>query len=279
MKMKHEENEYTTKDGINIFYQCWKPEEAPKGIIQIVHGLAEHSGRYMHVVNKLIPNGFIVYADDHQGHGRSGGTSGYVNSINDFVQDQKEFTDLIREKEGKYIPLFLLGHSMGSFISILYIADYPDEFKGLILSGSGTKVGEGVNFFTLLLARTLSKIMPKFSLKNELSDGVSRDPAVKEAYNNDPYVLKKLTVRLGNEVFKGFKAASQRISDIKTPILIQKGQEDPLVVNIDKLFHNVTASDKTLKKYEGLYHEVYNELEDDRIRVLQDLTEWLNAHL
>ncbi len=277
--MKHEESEYTTRDGIKIFYQYWRPEGAPKGIVQIVHGLAEHSGRYMHVVNKLIPDGFLVYADDHRGHGRSGGHSGYVNSINDFVHDQKEFTELIREKEGKDIPLFLLGHSMGSFISILYIADYPDEFTGLVLSGSGTKVGEGVNFFTLLLARTLSKIMPKFSLKNELSDGVSRDPAVKEAYNNDPYVLKKLTVRLGNEVFKGFKTASQRISDIKIPLLIQKGQEDPLVINVDELFDNVTADDRTLKIYQYLFHEVYNELEEDRIIVLKDLSEWLTAHL
>ncbi|MHA1945516.1 MAG: alpha/beta hydrolase [Candidatus Hodarchaeales archaeon] len=277
--MNHKESKFSTRDGINIFYQIWRPEGTPKGIVQLVHGIAEHSGRYMHVVSKLISDDFIVYAADHRGHGRSDGHPGYVNSFYDFVHDQKDFTEVIREKEGNIIPLFLLGHSMGSPISILYTADYPDEFTGLILSGAGTKPGEGVNFFIILLARTLSKILPKFSLKNELSDGVSRDPTVKEAYNNDPNVLKKVTARLGNEVFKGFKEATHRISDIKIPLLIQKGQEDPIIINVDELFDNVTVEDKTLKIYDGLYHEVYNELEEDRIIVLKDLSEWLNAHL
>jgi lysophospholipase len=116
-------------------------------------------------------------------------------------------------------------------------------------------------------------------LKNELSDGVSRDPTVKEAYDNDPYVLKKLTARLGNELFKGFKEATKRISDIRIPLLVQKGQEDPIIININELLDNITAEDKTLKVYDGLYHEIYNEIEEDRIFVLKDLSEWLNAHL
>lgn len=277
--MEHEESKYVTRDGIDIFYQVWRPDGSPKGIVQLVHGLAEHAGRYMHVVNKLVPEGYIIYGDDHRGHGRSGGERGFVKSVDEFVHDQKEFTEVIRKKEAGNIPLFLLGHSMGSIISIIYAAEYPGAFKGLILSGTGSAVGEGVNWFTILLARTMSKILPKFKVKNELSDGVSRDPAVKEAYNNDPYVLNEITARLGNEIFKGLKTIESRIQEIKMPILAQKGGKDPLIIKTEKLFENVTAEDSTLKIYKGLFHEVYNELEEDREVVLTDLCEWLNNHL
>jgi alpha-beta hydrolase superfamily lysophospholipase len=168
---------------------------------------------------------------------------------------------------------------MGSLISILYISDYPNDFKGLILSGTGSAVGEGVNWFTILLAKTMSKILPKMTLKNELSDGVSRDPAVKEAYNNDPYVLDKITTKLGTEIFTGLKVAKSSIGNIKIPILVQKGGEDPLIIKTEELMKNVTTEDSTLKMYEGLFHEVYNELEEDREVVLNDLNEWLNSHL
>jgi alpha-beta hydrolase superfamily lysophospholipase len=277
--MQHQEDDFQTRDGIDIFYQVWKPEGTPKGIVQIVHGLAEHAGRYINVVNKLVPEGYIVYGDDHRGHGRSGGLRGYVKSVNEFVQDQREFTKVIREKEGKELPLFILGHSMGSFISILYIADYPEEFKGVVLSGTGSEVGGGVSRITILMAKIMSKIRPKMTLDNELAEGVSRDPTVTEAYNNDPYVLKKITVKLGGEIFNGFKLAKERIGDIKIPIFIQRGSEDPLIIKTKELFANVTAEDATLKEYEGLFHEVYNELEEDREMVLNELKDWLNNHL
>ena len=277
--MQHQEDSFKTRDGIDIFYQVWKPEGTPKGIVQIVHGLAEHAGRYINVVNKLVPEGYIIYGDDHQGHGRSGGLRGYVKSVDEYVQDQREFTKLIREKEGKELPLFILGHSMGSFISILYMADYPEEFKGIVLSGTGSEVGGGVSRVTILMAKIMSKILPKMTLANELAEGVSRDPAVTEAYNNDPYVLKKITVKLGGEIFNGFKLAEERIKDIKIPIFIQRGSEDPLIIKTKELFANVTAEDATLKEYEGLFHEVYNELEEDREIVLNELKDWLNNHL
>ncbi len=277
--MKHEEKSFTTRDGINIVYQVWRPEGTPKGIVQIVHGLAEHAGRYVNVVNKLVPEGYLIYGDDHRGHGKSDGARGFVKSIEEFVEDQREFTKLIKEKEDSTTPLFLLGHSMGSLISILYIAQFPEDFKGLILSGTGSAVGEGVNWFTIMLARTMSKILPKMTVKNELSDGVSRDPAVKEAYNNDPYVLDKVTTRLGAEIFRGLKIVQSEIGKINIPLLIQKGEKDPLIIKTEVLAEKITSEDSTVKIYDGLFHEVYNELEADREIVLTDLKEWLDNHL
>ena len=277
--MEHEEGKFVTRDEIDIFYQVWKPEGTPKGIIQLVHGIAEHTGRYMNVVNKLVPEGYAIYGADHRGHGRSGGHRGYVKSFHDFVEDQKVFTEVIRDNEGKSVPLFLLGHSMGSLISIIYVAKHPNEFKGLILSGTGTDLGEGVNWFTIITARVMAKILPKMTVKNELSDGVSRDPTVKEAYNADPNNLSKITVRLGGEFFTGFKAAKANIGKIKLPILLQKGGKDLILINVQNFVNSITAEDSTLKIYDDLFHEVYNELEADREVVLTDLNEWLNAHL
>ena len=155
--MKSSSFTFTDQDGIEIFVYKWEPDSEPKAVVQIVHGVAEHAGRYINVVNKLVPEGYIIYGDDHRGHGRSGGLRGYVKSVDEFVQDQREFTKVIREKEGKELPLFIIGHSMGSLISILYMADYPEEFKGVVLSGTGSKVGGGVSRVTILMAKILSK--------------------------------------------------------------------------------------------------------------------------
>jgi len=277
--MNYEEEKFTTHDGTELTIHQWKPEGTPKGIVQIVHGIAEHMGRYMNVVNRLVPAGYTVCGLDLRGHGKSGGLPGFVNKFSEFVEDQQEFTQLIKKKVGSSIPLFLLGHSMGTQIAILQIVEYPGEFKGVILSGAGTETGVKLNPLLVFMAPILSKLLPKMTVKNELSVGVCSDPAVREAYTNDPYVLKKLTVRLGNELFKAYEASTKGIAKIKIPILIQRGEKDSMVIKTDELFANVTVADSNLKVYKDLFHEVYNEPEKDREIVLSDLEEWLDNHI
>ena len=134
--MKNVERNFEGVKGLNIFYQSWLPEN-PKAIVQVVHGFAEHSGRYLNVVNEIIPLGYGVYADDHRGHGRSEGIRNYVDSFDQYVEDEKKLYDIIKEKHPN-LPIFLLGHSMGSLIAIYVIKKYEDLYKGLILSGTGT---------------------------------------------------------------------------------------------------------------------------------------------
>lgn len=277
--MNYEEEKFTTQDGTELTIHQWKPEGKPKGIIQIVHGIAEHMGRYMNVVNRLVPAGYIVCGIDLRGHGKSGGRPGFVNKFFEYIEDQQEFTQVMKKKEGSSIPIFLLGHSMGSLISILHVVEYPSEFKGIILSGAGEEPGVKVNPLLIFMAPILSKLLPKMTVKNELSDMVCSDPAVREAYANDPYVLKKFTVRLGNELFKAYEASTNSIDRIKIPILIQRGEKDSIVSNTDRLFSKVTVADSSLKVYSDLFHEVYNEPEKDREIVLSDLIEWLDNHI
>jgi alpha-beta hydrolase superfamily lysophospholipase len=276
--MEHKEDAFTSRDGLKMYYQYWKPEN-PKGIIQLVHGLAEHSSRYQNVVDKLVPEGFAIYADDHRGHGRSDGVRGYVNRFSDFYDDQSQFTDVIRAKEGDKLPVFLIGHSMGSFIGGSYVASAQDRFTGIVLSGSGVQAGEAVSPILVFLSKALSKIWPKGKINAGLSEEISRDPEVVQAYINDPMVFPHITYRLGAEILNLTKIFPQQISQIKIPILLQSGSKDTLITGVKELFTHVTAEDKTLKLYDGYYHEVYNEPEEDRKIVLDDLLKWLNEHL
>ncbi len=276
--MKHVEDHFTTDDGLNLYYQVWQPEGKSKAIIQILHGLAEHSSRYNNVVKFLVPNGFSVYINDLRGHGKSEGTRGYVNSFNDYSEDAKKFTQLIKEQEGN-IPFFLLGHSMGVLIAVDFAKRYPDELTGVIFSGFGYPATSKVNPLLVLLSGILSKIRPKGKIKIDLADDVSSDPKVVEAYKNDPSIFTFITYRLGAEYLNVTKKFPDSLSKIQLPILVQSGELDKLTLDTSELFSCITATDKQLKLYEGLFHEVYNEPEPGRNQVLTDLKEWLENHI
>ncbi|MFX0085576.1 MAG: alpha/beta hydrolase [Candidatus Hodarchaeota archaeon] len=276
--MKYKENHFTTYDGLKLYYQVWQPEERPKAIIQIIHGLAEHSSRYMNVVNFLVPNGFAIYINDLRGHGKSEGVRGYVNSFNDYSEDAKIFMKLIKEQEGN-VPFFLLGHSMGVLIAIDYAKKYPYELNGVIFSGFGYPATSKVNQLIVLLSGILSKLRPKGKISIELADDVSSDPKVVEEYKNDPLIFKFITYRLGAEYLNVSKKLTESLSKVQLPILVQSGELDKLTLEPAELFTSINATDRQLEIYDGLCHEVYNEPEPGRNQVLTDLKEWLENRI
>ncbi|NVM01781.1 MAG: lysophospholipase [Candidatus Helarchaeota archaeon] len=277
--MKHEEDYYEGINGLKIYYQVWRPDETPKAVVQIVHGLAEHSGRYLNVVNELVPKGYIIYASDLRGHGKTKSLKAYTKKFDYFVEDQKILFDLIRERAPD-LPIFMLGHSMGSLIARVYAATYPEGLTGLILSGTGKKEGAGANAFLKAMVRMFSVLSPKRMVDPKLDpETLSHDPEVVKAYKEDPLVFTKITIRLGAELLKGFKKANKMTKNIKVPTLIQSGSADKLVIEAEEVGKLLKISDKTIKIYDGLYHEVYNELEEDRKIVLKDLVDWLDSHL
>ncbi|MBD3227747.1 MAG: alpha/beta fold hydrolase [Candidatus Lokiarchaeota archaeon] len=278
--MNHKEDYYKGVDDLGLYYQVWKPEKNPKGIVQIVHGLGEYSTRYKNVINVLVPDGYIVYASDLRGHGKSDGSRGFVKNFDIYIDDQRLFTDLIEKKESSKLPLFLLGHSMGQIIAKIYAAKSSDRLNGLILSGAGTKVGGTPNFLMRAMAKLLAFISPKSTIEPGITgEDVSHDPDVIKNYNEDPLILKNITVRLGSELLKGNKKGNKLTPEIKIPTLVQFGSEDTLILNGDELEELMTMEDKTIKKYDGLRHEVYNEVEKERKKVIQDLLDWLNEHV
>lgn len=279
--MLHEESRLKTNHRYEIYYQIWRPEIQPKAIIQIVHGYAGHSGRYMNVVNKLVPAGFVVYANDHYGHGKSEGHRGYVPNFQNFVDDELEVNNLIVEREGRELPLFMLGHSMGAIIAGIYAIEHQQTIKGLVLSGCGAKYPD-IGLIQRLGINLLNKINPKKLIKiNVIVEGLSRDPEVLKAYTADPLVFAdQITPSIASGFLSGLKRIENEGAVVTIPLLIQKGSEDPLLSDAERLsnyFRNV--EDRTLKIYDGLLHEVYNEVEEERIRVLDDLLVWLYNHL
>jgi alpha-beta hydrolase superfamily lysophospholipase len=271
------EDSFTGVNDIKIYYQAWHPDTAPKAVVQIIHGFGEHSGRYLNVVNELIPRGYAIYANDHRGHGKSEGIEMYVKRFNNYVEDEKILFDIIQEKEPN-IPHFLLGHSMGSVIAELLAVNYPEGIQGLVLAGVAThnRTLAGV---MKAFAKFLGTIVPKMRMSVDLAESLSHDPDVVQAYIEDPLVHKKPTIRLGAEFARGIDKSTKLLGEIKIPTLVQSGSEDNEMLGAAEFQDRLTVADKTVKIYEGLYHEVYNEREADRKVVLKDLGDWLDKHV
>ena len=277
--MKHEEGFFKGVRGLEIYYQGWLPNSNPKACLMVVHGLAEHSGRYMNLVHKFVPLGYALYALDHIGHGQSEGERVYVDRFDDFITPLKTFFDLIKRWQPD-MPVFLVGHSMGGLIGAAYLLEYQDKLAGAVLSGPGVKISDNISSTTIALGKLLSVLIPKAGLIQLDASGVSKDQAVVDAYVNDPLVYTgKTTARLAAELLKTMQRVTDQASKIQLPLMIVQGSEDKLVDpgGAPMLYNAVSSEDKSLKVYDGLYHEVFNEPE--REQVLGDVHDWIEAHL
>ena len=273
--MKHDEGFFRSSRDVNIYYQHWLPEDTPKAALLIVHGLAEHSGRYMNVVNHFVPLGYAVYGIDLFGHGRSDGMRVYVDRFKDFLCSVKTYFGMIRDCQPE-VPICLVGHSMGGLIGAAYLLDHQHELAGAVLSGAAVKVGESTPLMTILAGKLLSRLMPKFGLLQLKVDSLCRDPEVVKAYEDDPLVhTGKITARLAAEMLKAMQRVTDKASEIVLPIFVVHGSEDELVDpdSAQMLYDGVGSADKAIKIYDGLYHEVFNEPEHKR--VLEDVEMWL----
>jgi alpha-beta hydrolase superfamily lysophospholipase len=262
-------------DGTALFGIKDIPEN-PKAAVVIVHGVAEHCGRYGYTAETLYKRGYAVYRYDNRGHGRSGGARGYVKSFMDFIRDADMVVQTVK-RENPGLPVFILGHSMGGFIAAAYGAEYPDSPDGEILSGAS--VIELPLREVRLLKSLPYRILGGLKVKNNLGALVSRDAAVVEAYGKDEYNLTKTTLRLNGELFiKGTAWLSENIGRFKSPCLILHGGEDKIVTPAagEWLFENISSRDKEKKVYPGLYHEILNEKEKEE--VLSDICGWLDRH-
>ncbi|MEA1871665.1 MAG: alpha/beta hydrolase, partial [Candidatus Bipolaricaulota bacterium] len=227
----------------------------------------------------FVPLGYAVYGIDHLGHGKSGGTRVYVKRFNDYIDTLSVYVDMMRKwQPGK--PSFLLGHSMGALVGAIFLLDHQAELAGAILSGPSVKVPSNTAPITISMIKLFSTLLPRVGLLQLEAEGVSRDPAVVQAYVSDPLVhTRKTTARLTYEILKAMQRITAEASKITLPVLIVQGSADRLVDpdGARMLYGAVSSVDKTIKIYTGLYHEVFNEPEHDQ--VLSDVEAWLEARL
>jgi len=277
--MQHTEGKFTGRNNFSLYRQAWLPDGIPVAILVVVHGIGEHSGRYSNLVNYFVPKGYAVYSFDLRGHGKSDGIRSYIEHFSYYLDDVKTFCDLVGA-ENKNTKIFMVGHSMGSTIAVDYALAHQGEMNGLIVSGTTLKAGLSVNKVSILMAKILSVLMPKMGVMALDTDLLCRDKAVVTAYVNDPLVYTgKLRARWGIELMKTMTKLQSRMSELTLPILIMQGTQDRISdpSSSQMLFDGVSSKDKTLKLYEGFYHEIFNDPE--RQQVFSDMEAWLKLHV
>ena len=266
-----EEYTFKTFDGVELYGKT-DAVNMPRAAVVIVHGLCEHQGRYDYLTARLNAQGYSVYRFDHRGHGRSGGQKVYYSTFDEIAKD----TDVVVNRaldENPDIPVFIIGHSMGGYCASLYGHMFPGKVDGYVLSGAWTRDNKGLGTGAAAAEGDDLDYTP-----NELGDGVCSDPAVVQAYVDDPYVEKEISLGLFRNLSKGhawMKENAQRFTD---PVLILHGGDDGLVDPKDSLqfFDEIGSYDKSLRIYAGLYHEIFNEYDKDA--VIEDALDWLGVH-
>lgn len=264
--------------GLEIFWRAWLPDREAMAVIVIAHGAGEHSARYTHVAQRLVDEAYAMYAIEHRGHGRSQGPRALIDRVGNAVADLDKLVVLAGEAHPG-APLFLLGHSMGAAIALSYAIAHQQRLAGLVLSGPLAAL-DPVPAPMRIAARTLSRVAPRTPLIAIDASQVSRDPTVVAAYRADPLVHHgKLPARTVVELADAIEAFPDAVAAITVPTLIMYGTNDGLCPPRGSvmLSQRIGSAERTLKSYEGLYHEILNEPERDQ--VLDDLCSWLSARV
>jgi acylglycerol lipase len=270
--------DFTGDAGSEIFWQSWPAPGGAKGIVVIAHGVSEHSTRYSHVAKRLNAAGYDVYALDHHGHGRSEGGRANIGRISSAVADIGRLIGISREGS-ESLKLFLLGHSMGGALALEFALERQDELDGLVLSAPAAAL-EAASRFELLAGRTLSVVAPNLGVFPVDPTSVSRDPEVVSDYESDPLNYhRKLPARTVAELAGAIEEFPDRLPGLTLPLLVMVGTADRLVPpDASRMVaERAGSADKQLITYEGLYHEILNEPEQDK--VMDDLVAWLDARL
>lgn len=280
MAMKHKEGKIAGERDLSIYWQAWLPDGKAKATVVIAHGLGEHGGRYQRVGEYLVQQGFAAYAIDHRGHGKSEGGRALVDHFDNAVADMDKLVDLARAARPD-VPLFLLGHSMGGALSLSYTLNHQEKLDGLLLSGPAVSL-DGASTATQVISKILSFLTPSLGLFGVDPSVVSRDPVEVAAYDKDPLNFHgKVPARTVGEIVNFVGMLPGRLAEITLPVLLMHGTDDKLagISGSEMVLKGIKSKDKTLKRYTGLYHEIFNEFPDDRARVFADMGNWLDAHV
>ncbi len=308
--MKSETFNFKTDDGKNIFVYKWLPADKNniKGVVQIAHGMAEHSSRYENFAGTLVKSGYIVYANDHRGHGKTAGSLdniGYFapnNGWNLVVGDMYKLNSIITNNHPD-LPIYLLGNSMGSLLSRSYIIRYGDKLSGVVLIGTSGDPGP-LKYIGILVAKFEMKIKGKkakspmldnlsfgnynkaFAPNRTRFDWLSRDTSNVDKYVNDPFCGDIFSAGFFYDLLTGIKDIGNfsNIENISKdlPILLLSGEDDPVgnntrgVLQVYNLYKKAGIKDVSYKFYPGVRHEILNEVNKEE--VYRDITEWLDRH-
>jgi alpha-beta hydrolase superfamily lysophospholipase len=271
------EGTFKSTEGLRIFYRSWQPTVRSRGTVAIVPGFNSHSGYYDWVAGQLVATGLAVFAVDLRGRGQSDGERFYVTKFSDYVDD---VAGLVRQVKSEFpeLPTFLLGHSAGGVVSCLYALDHQRELVGMICESFAFQVP--APDFALAVFKGLSHIAPHAHVLHLKNEDFSRDPEVVARMNRDSLIANETqpTQTLA-EMVRADERLKESFGQITLPVLILHGTSDKATKSAgSRLFYDTAgSSDKTLKLYEGYFHDPLNDIGKEV--VMADITTWIDAHL
>ena len=259
--MSPEPTYFTSTDGTRLAYRHWPTAEQPQAIVAVVHGWSDHAARYALLATALAPHGITTYAVDLRGNGESEGQRGHIQRWADYRADMHAFLTTVRDLHPQ-TPCFLLGHSMGGLAVLDYAIHFPNEdLRGLLVS-SPLLAPPNVPPVMTTLGRLLSRVAPRFSLDPGAdADTLSRDPAVVQAYREDPLVHQQATPRFATVMEQVRLFVLDNLDGMRYPLFLYYGSADGLVppdITRDA-FDGIGADDKTRHEVAGGYHELIND--------------------
>lgn len=273
--MRHLNDHTTTEDGLRLRTQTWLPAGEPRAVLAFAHGQSDHSGRYGHVGEALAGAGFALHMADLRGHGESPGRRGHVMRFEEYRLD---FDALVQSAWdiAPTAPYFIGGHSMGGLIALNAALDRPIGPRGVVVTGPLLRLAFEPPGWLVAVGRAAAVIAPTMAFSNQLdAQDLCHDPAVVREYEGDPLVHSQVSARAYTEMTRAETGTLAQAGRLEMPLLLLQGGADRVVSPqaSREFYERAGSADKTLRVYDGLYHEILNEPENGQ--VLADLIEWL----
>jgi acylglycerol lipase len=268
----------TASDGVCLRAFAWQPPKTPvRGVVVITHGIRDYALRYDAFAKQLVAQGYAVYAQDLRGHAHSGGQRQRFDTMAQLVAD----TDLAVEAARRAYPdapVFAFGHSLGGLVTTQYALAYGAKLKGVVLSGAALQRPKSVSDFAAGAAKVVGAIGPGLKIVKVDDSEFSRDPEVMARLATDPLVSHdNLPAATAASSIKGMAEVQARAAELRMPFLVMYGIDDKVnpTEGSDIFMQGISSSDKSLKTYPKVYHDMLHEPERDQIAA--DVIAWLNA--
>jgi alpha-beta hydrolase superfamily lysophospholipase len=276
--MNSADGSLTAGDGASLYCRQWKPLQ-PKAILLLVHGIAEHSGRYETLGQRLAQQHFAVWAPDQRGHGRSPGRRGDCLSIDQLVADLDAFVRKAADSCPS-LPRVMVGHSLGGLLALTYAVQHHDRIRAVAVSSPALQLTRPISPLKTFVVTAASRIRPLLSFHNGVNPrNLCRDADVVKAYRRDPLVHRVITARCAIAVRDAMRDSLSLADRLRVPCLILQAGEDKVCLPeaAARFSKAIVRAPVTFRRYDGLYHELFNEPE--RQRVIDDLVRWLEEVL